>query len=629
MISQIGSWTENISKPLVKICTECAAIVLFALMALTAVNVILRYVFHMPIFWAYEVTQLMVGVLCSLAFPIAAAWNINVRVTVLTDRLPESTRLNLNVVTDLIVLLICALISWQAFVQAGVLSQMNQVTMLLHLPKAPFLMVVGVGFGITAIVLLKDFLYSLSQALEKNRIRDKLWLLIGAILTFGLFSFPMWGIEVSISTIMVGIIGLVLTLIILFARITIGFGLALVAFVGLVYIRGLDPALGVMGRVPYSNITNYMLSVMPLFILMGMFAMVSGTVKDLYDTLYNWIGNLKGGIAQATVGACALFGAVTGDMAAAAATMSKMALPEMRKHKYADSLATACVAAGGTLANLIPPSMGFIVYGLMTETSIGALFIAGIVPGIFCTVLYMLIIYFQCSINPNLGPPGGKTAWRVKFISLKGTGPIITFFIFIIGGIYLGIFTPVEAGGMGAFGILIYTIVKRKLSLKSLNDSLVQSISTTAMIFLIFIGAIIFSYFLAASGIPIFLESFVKSLPVSPIFIIVVICIFYMILGCFLESLSLMLFTIPIFFPIIVALGYDPVWYGVMMVLLSDLAVITPPVGMNVFVLSGVTGVPVFTIFRGVWPFVVADAFSIGLLVAFPQIATFLPNLMR
>lgn len=628
MISQVASWTEKISAPIIKICTECAAVVLFALMSLTAVNVILRYVFHMPIFWAYEVTQLMIGVLVSLAFPIAAALNMNVKVTVVSDRLPERSQLNLNAITDCIALLMSALISWQAFVQAGVLTQMNQVTALLHFPKAPFLMVIGVGFGLTAIVLLKDFLRSLSAALERSSIRDKLWLLIGAILVFGICSFPLWGIELPVTKIMVGIIGLVFTLVLLFARITIGFGLALVAFAGLVYLRGLDPALGVMGRIPYSNVTNYMLSVMPLFILMGMFAMASGTVKDLYDTLYKWIGHLKGGLAQATVGACAMFGAVTGDMIAAAATMSKVALPEMRKHKYADSLATACVAAGGTLANLIPPSMGFIVYGLMTETSIGKLFIAGIVPGIFCTVLYMLIIYFQCSMNPNLGPPGEKTALREKLISLKGTGPIIIFFIFIIGGIYLGIFTPVEAGGMGAFGILIYAIIRRKLSLKSLNDSLVQSISTTAMIFLIFIGAIIFSYFLAASGVPLALEAFVKSLPVSPIIVIASICVLYMILGCFLESLSLMLFTIPVFFPIIVALGYDPVWYGVMMVLLSDLAVITPPVGMNVFVLSGVTGVPVFTIFRGVWPFVVADSFCIAMLVVFPQIATFLPDLM-
>lgn len=630
MLSTLSKSLEAITTPVSKMSTLIGGYILFFLMSLTTLNIILRYLFVRPLPWAYEVSEFATALLCSLGFPMAAVMKKNVNVTILSDKFPKSVQQILYAVVDLIAFLTSVLISWQAFTQSFLLLQSQETSALLRLPKTYFVMILGLGFGLTSAVLFQDCLDSLSLIVNSEKGKAKLYFLLFAGITFGVLSFPLWGREIfDLRPITVGVIGLLLSLSLIFARVTIGFALGLSGFLGLIYLRGVDPALSVLGTVPYGNITNYNLAVMPLFILMGLFGAKSGMIDDLFDTLYKWFGSLKGGVAIATIGLSAFFGSICGSSAAGTATMCKICLAPMRRYRYADSLATASIAAGGPLSNLIPPSMGFIIYGLMTDTSIGKLFIAGIIPGILNTLLFMLLINIQCQLNPSLGPPAGRAPLKAKLVSLKHTGPVLFFFLLIIGGIYAGIFTPIEAGGMGAFGIMMFIIVKRKFSFSMLNEALIDSVSTTVMVFLIFIGAMILSYFMAAGGIPLALGKAVNVLHIPRMAVIVSIVIIYVILGCLMETLSMMLFTIPVFFPIIRGLGFDPIWYGVMMVLLSDLGMITPPFGMTVFIMSGMTGVPTYTVFRGVLPFVIADFATITILIIWPGIATFLPNLIQ
>jgi tripartite ATP-independent transporter DctM subunit len=369
--------------------------------------------------------------------------------------------------------------------------------------------------------------------------------------------------------------------------------------------------------------------VLPMFVLMGYIAGEARLSESLYHACNAWLGHRRGGLALATIGGCGAFAAICGSSLATAATMAQISLPEMRRYNYDDRLATGAVAAGGTIGILIPPSVIMVIYGLLTETSISRLFLAGFLPGILTVAGFMLTIAVMTRIDPRLGPPGGRSSTREKLVALRNVWGAAALFLLVIGGLYLGVFSPTEAASIGAVGALLLGILNRSFTRAMLARSLLDAVKTTAMVFTILIGAILFNNFLILASMPSLVSSWITGLPLGKTGILIVIIGMYFILGCLLDSLAMILLTIPIVFPIIQALGYDPVWFGIIIVMVVELGLITPPIGMNVFVIKGIArDVPLATIFRGVTPFIVTQIALIVILVAFPQIALWLPSTM-
>lgn len=428
---------------------------------------------------------------------------------------------------------------------------------------------------------------------------------------------------------LVGVIGIAVLLVLFALRMSVGLSMLIVGFLGFAYLVTTQAGLAILGVTPYLTASAYALSVVPLFILMGTFLFYGGLGRDLYQAMDAWVRHLRGGMAMATIGGCAAFACVSGSTTATAATMAAVALPEMKRYGYKDSLATACVAAGGTLGILIPPSSILIIYGVLTFESIGRLLIAGILPGILLTTLFIGAIYLQVRRNPDLAPLRPGVAFRDKLLSVKKVWPVLVIFLVVMGGIYFGVFTPTEGGGVGAFGAFTVSLVMRRLNWGSLIGALDQAARTTAMIFLILIGATVFGRFLAVTGIPFELSAFVAGLGVSRYIVLAMILILLTVFGCFMPGMAMLVLTVPILHPVIIDMGFCGVWFGVIMVLVLNIGLVTPPVGLNVYITGGVAkDVPLETIFRGVIPFWLAMIVCVALLVAFPQIATFLPGLM-
>ena len=409
----------------------------------------------------------------------------------------------------------------------------------------------------------------------------------------------------------------------------IAFAMIVTAFAGLVAVGSFTGAMIQLGITPYAQVASYTMSTIPLFILMGSLAFASGLTTDAYQAAYRWVGFLPGGLAMATIGACAGFAACTGSSIASIGVMTQVSLPEMLRYKYDPRLATGCIAGGTTLGILIPPSIPIIVYGIFAESSIGKLFIAAILPGLLLTGLFLLGIYVLVKARPLMGPPGPKATWSERFDALKSIWALLILVVVILGGIWGGIFTPIEAGGFGAFAAFVITLVRRRFTKQSFADSLRNSIRSTGMVFTIMIGAIMFNYFLALSRLPFILAEFAAALPVPPVVIVIAIMFVYLIGGCLMDTLGLMVLTLPIFIPIVRDLGLDLIWFGVLTTIMTEMALITPPIGMNVFVLCGMSkDIPMYTVFRGILPFLLCMIICLALLITFPQITLFLPSTM-
>ena len=433
------------------------------------------------------------------------------------------------------------------------------------------------------------------------------------------------------SEVMVGAIGIGAFFMLLVFRMPIAYAMALVGFVGFSYLTNPQAGLSMVTKEVYSTFASSTLSVIMMFVWMGFLAFYSGIGANLYGFAYKMFGHYPGGLAIATQGACAIFGAICGSNTATAATMRAIALPEMKKYHYSDSLATAGVAAGGVLGVLIPPSVILLVYGTATEQSIGKLFMAGIIPAILLMLMYMAAIYILAIRNPQLAPAGPKASWDERLRTLRGgLGEVLVVFSLSIGGLFAGWFTPTEAGAVGAAGVLGVALWERKISWENFKKSLSDTTRTTAMIMLMIAGAVVFGRLMAVSRVPFEFASWAGSLAWPPFAIMAVILFIYLILGCFIDALALVVLTIPIFYPVVVdMLGYDPIWFGVIIVMVVAMGVITPPVGMNVYIIKGVApDIPLETIFKGIWPFLIAIIICLALLMAFPQMATFLPSLM-
>jgi len=413
-------------------------------------------------------------------------------------------------------------------------------------------------------------------------------------------------------------------------RVPVAISMGVVGFVGGWALNGYDSVAFIMGSVPFETVFPYSLSVIPLFVLMGVFAARAGLSKSLYEAVHAFIGHFRGGLAMATVGACAAFGAICGSSLATAATMCRVAMPEMRRRNYDDGLAAATVAAGGTLGVLIPPSVIMVIYAILTEQSIGKMFAAALLPGAIATILYMAAIFVQTWRNPALGPADDKVDWRGRAVAVKNVWPVVVLFGVVIGGIYLGWFSPTEAAAIGALGALLLSLAKRRLSWSTFLDCLSETASTSGMVFLILIGTALFNYFVETTGMPQALVQQVGALGWPPLMILVLLVVFYVILGCFMDALSMILLTLPFVFPLIVSLGFDPIWFGVIMVSVVEVGLITPPVGMNLFVImAGTPGLKLQTISRGVLAFLLADVARLVLLILIPGLSLWLPSLME
>ena len=435
------------------------------------------------------------------------------------------------------------------------------------------------------------------------------------------------------SPTLIGIIGIVLMLIIFMARMPVAYVMALVGFIGFSFMISLKGGLNLLSRNVYESFSSYGLTTIPLFVLMGQFAFNSGISRRLYDTAYKFLGSTRGGLAMATVAACTAFGAVCGSSPATAATMATVGLPEMKRYHYADELATGAVASGGGLGMIMPPSVVLIVYGVLTEQSIGALFVAGILPAIVMTILFIICIYVQCSIAPDQGPPGEKFTWKQKMASLSGMGDTLTVFVLVMGGLFFGLFTPTEAAAVGAFGVLAVALIRRQMTWHGFVKSLYETLRTSCMIMFLIAGAVVFGKFLAVSRIPFDIATWIGGFNLPPFLILMAVVAVYLLGGCIMDALALVMLTIPIFYPVIVHLGYDPIWFGVIIVLVTQMGVITPPVGINVYVVYGVAqsvtgGVALEAIFKGIIPFLIAVIIGTILMAVFPQIILVLPNLM-
>jgi len=428
----------------------------------------------------------------------------------------------------------------------------------------------------------------------------------------------------------VGVLGVVALLLLLVCSLPVAIVMGLVGVIGYAAVINAKAALAMLSADLYDVFSNYNLTVIPLFVFMGQVAFHTGISRRLFAAANSWLSGLRGGLAMATVGACAAFGAICGSGPATAATMAAVALPEMKRYKYSDALASGTVAAGGGLGMLIPPSVVFIVYGILTEQSIGKLFISGIIPGLLVAVLFCGVISLQCRLDPRLAPPAVRVPWRERFRTLAGVVEMLVLFLFVMGGMFAGWFTPTEGAAMGAAGSVLIAAVGGHCTLKMLWQAAQETIRTSCMVLVIVAGATMFGHFLAVTGLPTQFAAWLAGLPVPPTVIIVMIILFFLVAGCFIDSLALILLTIPIFYPVIIGLGYDPIWFGVMIVLVTQMGVITPPVGVNVYVVSGIDrSIPLQTVFRGALPFLAALFVACALLMMFPALATWLPQIVR
>ena len=430
---------------------------------------------------------------------------------------------------------------------------------------------------------------------------------------------------------LIGIIGIGVMIIVFLSRMPVAYVMIMIGFLGFSIMISDQAGLALLSRNIYEVFSSYGLTTIPLFVFMGQLAFNSGISRRLYATAYRFLGSTRGGLAMATVSACTAFGAVCGSSPATAATMATVGLPEMKRYHYADELATGSVTSGGGLGMIMPPSVVLIVYGVLTEQSIGKLFVAGIIPAIVVTILFIISIYIQCLIAPNQGPPGERFTWKQKLRSLTHLGETLAVFVLVMGGLFIGLFTPTEAAAVGAFGVFAVAIIRRQLSWEGFVNALYETLRTSCMVMLLIAGATVFGRFLAVTRIPFNVATWIGGFDLPPFVVMAIVVLVYFLGGCFMDALAFVTLTIPIFFPVVTNLGYDPIWFGIIIVMVTEMGVITPPVGINVYVVYGVAqsvvkGIRLESIFKGILPFLLAVVVGLIIFFLFPGIVLFLPN---
>jgi tripartite ATP-independent transporter DctM subunit len=605
--------------------------IFFLMVCFVFADVFLRYLFNRPIAGSVEVTELMLVVIIFLGIPYTQLYKGHVSMDLITSLLQPRARVVMDTLTASLSTGLFILLALRSSVNVQWFMHTNAESGTLGIPYTPFAVLVPLSCTLLLLLLIRDLLCNILEGV-KLHFGTSLWVLMFGlpILVIALMALWLQPTFWNISLFGVGVIGIAVCLLFFLTGMPIAFVLAMIGFLFLAHIRGLEAGLNMAGVALFRSTASFNWAVITFFVLMGYITFFAALGKDIYYSAYRWFGHLPGGLAIATVGAASAFAAVVGDTVSSTVTMAAVAMPEMKRYKYSDTLATGSIAAGGALGPIIPPSIGFILYGSLASQSIGDLFLAGIVPGILMTISFMIYIFIRCLRNPMFGPRGTRSGWRERIISIKAGGPILFLFALVIGGIYAGMFTPTEGGGIGAAGALIISLAMRRLSWKAFVGAFLDAGRVSAMILLILAGASMFGFFVSASRIPATLAGFVAGLPVPPLVTMTVILIVYLILGAVMPVVPMIIITIPIFFPLALALGFDPIWFGVLVVLMGSVGVLTPPFGINCFALKGVTkDIPISTIFRGVMPFVGCTLVTVILVLVFPPLATWLPRLFR
>ena len=624
MLNRLADSLESLIKPIIKFVNRIGTFILFFMVLLLGVNVVLRYIIAKPIKGSVELEEFLLVILVYFGVAYTALKKRHIKVDLVLKRLPESTQAAIKSITSAISVGLCAVMTWQIVVYSQVRWAYKARSIILDLPLFPFILIAAFGSALLGLTMLVEFLRSLAKV-SQNRKWISLGLNFGSVLILFISVVLLRPPPETMAFLAFGFLIFFLTL-----GMHILFVMLLLGFLGNSYIHGFKAGLHHIGTAPYETIAEYSLCVVAFFVLMGFIASQAGISRDIYSTSHHWLGQLPGGLAMATVWGCAGFGAVCGDSFATSAVMGTAALPEMKRYRYSPELASGSVAAGGTLGTLIPPSIAMIFYCIITGQSINKLFIAGILPGILLTSMFIFVIFGKVRLNPRLAPSGPKREFKEKIVSLKGTWAMMFLFVLVIGGIYAGLFTPNEAGAVGACGALLIGLAKREINMKKLNEALVETGQTVAMLLIILVGAITLGYFLAASQAPQLISDFVVGLSVNRYLTLALILLVYAFLGCVMNIVPAMIITLPIFYPTIISLGFDPIWFGVIMVIIINMGMITPPIGMNVFVIKGVAkDIPLETIFKGILPFLIAMIICLIILTIFPQIVLFLPSLMK
>jgi tripartite ATP-independent transporter DctM subunit len=605
-------------------------IIFAALGGLIFADSILRYVFDEPIKGVSAVTGLALVLAVALTMAYAQQEKAHVSIDLLFKNLSPKGRVVRDNIFYCLSIGAIALLAWQSLVYTLYSKGTNLVIPVLDVPIWPFTALIPLGSIMLIFVLIRDFLNNLVEGV-KLHLGSRLWLLSFGILLLVLVGVIFWiqSSPLEVNRPLIGIIGLLGTILFLLTGLSISFALLLASFLLLTSINGLNASFAQIGSVAFRTLDTDVWAVVALFILMGYVASAAGFGRDLYYSAHKWLGRMPGGLAQATIGAATAFAAAVGDVVSSTVTFGAIALPETKKYKYSETLSTGAVCAGATLGPMIPPSINFIIYGLITTQAIGILFLAGIVPGLLLAAAFIGYIYVACRLNPSLGPRGPSTSIREKVVSLRYSWPILVLFILVIGGMYAGIFTPNEGGGIGFVGAVIIALAMRRLNWQTITKTTFEAAKLIGFVFLLVVTSLLFGYFMAGTNIQSLLGELLGVGKVPHMVSMIGICVILLILGMLMDPIAAMLITVPIFYPIVMSFGYDPIWFGVIVVLLTNLGTITPPVAITCWTLSQVGGIPISTIYRGVIPFIVASLVILAFIVAFPQISVFLPNLLK
>ncbi|MCQ2444627.1 MAG: TRAP transporter large permease subunit [Mailhella sp.] len=539
-------------------------------------------------------------------------------------RLGEAARRWCDVAVSSCVLIILALLSFESF--KAFLGKFGTQSMELYVPLEYYYWMPVAGLALTTVVLVFQLLRDVVRGLSEGHfISVVLGIAFAAVLAY----VPFWyrDCPYEVSNLVLGLIAFALLFLFLFMKMPIAWAMSIIGAMGMIAIaRNVPAALAAVGTTPYTAAANYSLVALPLFVMMGCMILYSGISVDLFNSANKWIGHMPGGMGMAGVAGCTGFAAVCGDSLSTAVTMGAVSLPEMMRLKYSPALATGALAAGGTLGILIPPSAGFIIYGIVTEVSIGRLFMAGLVPGIMLAGMFMLYIYYMAVRHPEVAPRGPKYTLAEKVRSSLGLLPILGLFVLVLGSIVVGVCSPTEGGGIGAVGAFVYALFRGKVTRENLMASLRETGELTARIMGIMVGVSVLGYFFAATRLPFLLADFIVALPFNRYWVFAIIILIYVILGCMMNVIPMLMLTLPSIFPTVTALGFDPVWFGVVSVMVMEMGQITPPVGVVVFALAGVAkGIPIETIFKGIIPFVGLMIVAVILITIVPEIATWLP----
>lgn len=630
LLTRMATGLERWIHPLTKHLAAIGSFLVLIMALVITVDVVMRTLGGVPLAWAIEMEQFMLAMVVFLSVAYTLTKNGHVNIDLFSTKFSPNTKSIVESMMILLGIFFFSVIAVENFLKLMESYHLDEMAEISKFPIWPFLGIIVLGSILTILVLVINLLKSIA-AVFTHIAKPWFWLGFIVVISTALMVMPylLNALSIEVGNFEAGLLGIIFLMVLMFLGPPIGFAMGFVGIIGNWYISGFETSLGIVKLVTYDTVADYFFCVAPLFILMGFLCYASGLSGKLYDAGYKWFGSFRGGLSISTIFGCAGFSAICGGSLETAATIGSVALPEMKKYKYSDSLATGCLAAGGTLGILIPPSMGFIIYGILTEQSIAALFMAGILPGILLAGLFAVGISIQCRLNPELGPAGPKTTLREKLIASKGVWPVAVLFLLVIGGLYRGFFTPTEAGGIGAAGALIIALFSKVLTWEKLVKAFLDTAQMTSMIFIIFIGVVILGYFISLSDIPLKLSSFIVSLNVSRYVILILILFLYVILGMLMNIVPMIMITLPIIYPTVTALGFDPIWFGVIMVIMMEMGQITPPVGMNVFVISGIArDVPMATVFRGIVPFIFIEIVVLIILILFPDIALYLPNAM-